>query len=164
MEDQPNNEIVIYTGDGGQPVIQVRIVGETVWLTQAQLAELFGTTKQNISLHIQNIFEEGELAPRATVKEYLIVQTEGNREVSRQIDHYNLDLIISVGYRIKSQIATHFRQWATARLREYIVKGFTMDDERLENTGGQLRRFLYKYNFELITHFFQCFPRLLRCG
>jgi len=136
MENQPNNEIVIYAGDGGQPVIQVRIEGETVWLTQAQLAELFCTTKQNISLHIQNIFEEGELTREATIKEYLIVQKEGSREVSRQIEHYNLDLIISVGYRVKSQIATSFRQWATARLREYIVKGFTMDDERLKGNGG----------------------------
>ncbi len=130
------NEIIIYTGDGGQPTIQVRIEGETVWLTQTQLAELFDTTKQNISLHIQNIFEEGELAREATVKEYLIVQNEGNREVSRQIEHYSLDLIISVGYRVKSQIATRFRQWATARLREYIVKGFAMDDERLKGNGG----------------------------
>ena len=133
---EPNNEIVIYTGDGGEPVIQVRIEGETVWLTQAQLAELFGTTKQNISLHISNIFDEGELTAEAIVKEYLIVQNEGNREVSRQIEHYNLDLIISLGYRVKSQIAIRFRQWATARLREYIVKGFTMDDERLKGNGG----------------------------
>ncbi|MBU4452824.1 virulence RhuM family protein, partial [Patescibacteria group bacterium] len=137
MKNQPNNEIVIYAGDDGQPVIQVRIEGDTVWLTQAQMAELFDTTKQNISLHIQNIFKEGELTREATIKECLIVQKEGNREVSRQIEHCNLDLIISVGYRVKSQIATRFRQWATARLREYIVKGFTMDDERLKgNSGG----------------------------
>jgi len=136
MENElPNNEIIIYEGDGGARV-SVRINGESVWLTQAQLAELFGTTKQNISLHVQNIFEEGELAKEATVKEYLIVQKEGNREVSRRIEHYSLDLIIAVGYRIKSQIATHFRQWATARLREYIIKGFAMDDERLKDLGG----------------------------
>ncbi|PIR47596.1 cell filamentation protein Fic [Candidatus Uhrbacteria bacterium CG10_big_fil_rev_8_21_14_0_10_50_16] len=131
-----NNEIIIYTGDGGQPIIQVRIEGETVWLSQTQLAELFDTTKQNVSLHIQNIYEEGELTKEATVKEYLIVQKEGNREVSRRIEHYSLDLIISLGYRVRSKIATHFRQWATARLREYIVKGFTMDDERLKGNGG----------------------------
>ncbi len=132
----PNNEIIIYEGDGGEPRISVRVENETVWLNQMQLAELFGTTKANISLHIKNIFEEGELTKEATVKEYLTVQKEGAREVSRNIEHYNLDLIISVGYRVKSQIATHFRQWATARLREYIVKGFTMDDERLKESGG----------------------------
>ncbi len=135
-EEKLNNEIIIYTSDGGQTVIDVRIDGETVWLTQAQLAELFGTTKQNISLHIINIFDEGELSREATVKEYLIVQKEGSRAISRKIEHYNLDLIISLGYRIKSQVATHFRQWATARLREYIVKGFTIDDNRLKGTGG----------------------------
>jgi len=130
------NSIIIYEGDGGVLRIEVQIDGETVWLTQAQLAELFGTTIQNISLHIINIFEEGELVREATVKECLIVQREGNREVSREIEHYNLDLIISIGYRVKSQVATHFRKWATARLREYIVKGFTMDDERLKGNGG----------------------------
>jgi len=135
-EEEINNEIIIYTSNGGQAVIDVRIDGETVWLTQAQLAELFGTTKQNISLHIINIFDEGELSREATVKEYLIVQKEGSRAISRKIEHYNLDLIISLGYRIKSQVATHFRQWATARLREYIVKGFTIDDNRLKGTGG----------------------------
>ena len=133
---EPNNEIIIYTGDGGEPIIDVRIEGETVWLTQVQLAELFGTTKANISIHVKNLFEEGELTREATVKEYLTVQKEGDREVSRLIEHYDLDLIISLGYRIKSQIATHFRQWATARLREYIIKGFTMDDERLKGTSG----------------------------
>jgi len=133
---EPNNEVIIYTGDGGQPVVSVRVEGETVWLNQAQLAELFDTTIQNVSLHIQNIYEEGELAEEATSKEYLIVQNEGNREVSRRVKHYNLDLIISLGYRVRSHIATHFRRWATARLREYIVKGFTMDDERLKGNGG----------------------------
>ncbi len=131
-----NNEIIIYTADGGDPIIKVKIENETVWLNQKQLAELFGTTKANISIHIKNILEEGELIKEATVKEYLTVQKEGDREVSRNIEHYNLDLIIAIGYRVKSQTATHFRQWATARLSEYIVKGFTMDDERLKGTGG----------------------------
>lgn len=134
--EEPQNEIIIYEGDNGVPRIEVHIDSETVWLTQAQLAELFGTTKANISIHVKNIFEEGELARDATVKEYLTVQMEGNREISRDIEHYNLDLIISIGYRVKSQVATRFRQWATARLREYIVKGFAMDDERLKGTGG----------------------------
>lgn len=133
---ETKNQIIIYEGDGGGLHIRVRVAEETVWLTQAQLAELFGTTIQNISLHIINIFEEGEMAREATVKEYLIVQKEGNRAVSRRIEHYNLDLIISVGYRVKSTTATHFRQWATARLKEYIVKGFAMDDERLKELGG----------------------------
>ena len=130
------NPMLIYTGRSGQPVIDMQTDGETVWITQAQLAELFGTSKQNICLHIQNIFQEGELSREATVKEYLIVQTEGNRKVSRNIEHYNLDMIISLGYRVRSQVATHFRQWATARLHEYIVKGLAIDDERLKGHGG----------------------------
>ena len=126
-------EILIYQTEGGRTKIDVRLEGETLWLSQAGLAELYQTTKQNISLHIANIYEESELTPPATVKEYLTVQTEGSRQVSRQVKHYNLDMIISVGYRIKSQIATHFRQWATRQLREYIVKGFVLNDERLKN-------------------------------
>lgn len=126
-------DILIYQTENGQTKLQVRLDGETLWLSQADLASLYQTTKQNISLHIQNIYEEGELAEEATVKEYLTVQSEGTRQISRQIKLYNLDMIISVGYRIKSHIATHFRQWATQRLREYIVKGFVLDDERLKN-------------------------------
>src|SRR4030042_1804451 len=128
-----NSELILYQTEGGKTKIEVRLQDETVWLTQKLMAELFQTTKQNISLHIQNIFDEGELMPEATVKEYLTVQTEGSRQVNRPVDFYNLDMIISVGYRIKSHIATHFRQWATQRLREYIVKGFVLDDERLKN-------------------------------
>lgn len=136
MKKDDQNQIIIYEGDDGQSRIEVRIEGETVWLTQAQLVELFSTTKQNISLHAKNIFEEGELMKESTVKEYLTVQKEGDREVKRKIEYYNLDLIISLGYRIKSHIATSFRQWATARLREYLVQGFTMNDEFLKNNGG----------------------------
>jgi len=126
-------QILIYQTEGGQTKIEVRLEGETLWLSQAGLAELYQTTRQNITIHIKNIYEEGELLPEATCKDFLQVQTEGGREISRQLKHYNLDMIISVGYRIKSQIATHFRQWATQRLREYIVKGFVLDDERLKN-------------------------------
>jgi len=126
-------QILIYQTEHGQTKLEVRLEGETLWLSQADLAALYQTTKQNISLHIQNVYEEGELLEEATVKEYLTVQSEGGRQISRQIKHYNLDMIISVGYRIKSHIATHFRQWATQRLREYIVKGFVLDDERLKN-------------------------------
>jgi len=126
-------QILIYQTEGGQTKLEVRLEGETLWLTQAAMAQLYQTTIPNINIHIKNIYDEGELTQEATIKEYLIVQTEGSRQISRQIKHYNLDMIISVGYRIKSHIATHFRQWATQRLREYIVKGFVLDDERLKN-------------------------------
>jgi hypothetical protein len=129
-------EFLFYQTDDGQTRIQARVEGETVWLTQKQMADLFQTTKQNVSLHIQNIYEEGELIPGATVKQYLTVQTEGARQVEREVDHYNLDVIISVGYRVKSLRGTQFRIWATQRLRELIVKGFTMDDHRLKQAGG----------------------------
>lgn len=134
--DSPDGEMMLYVGDDGKPRIEVKFQGETVWLTQAQLADLFDTTKQNISLHIKNILEEGELTRDRTVKEFLTVQNEGSRQVNRTIEHYNLDMIISLGYRVKSKIATQFRIWATERLREYIVKGFAMDDERLKGSGG----------------------------
>jgi len=126
-------QILIYQTEGGQTKIEVRLEGETLWLNQAALAKLYQTTIPNINIHIKNIYGEGELSEEATVKDYLIVQTEGGRKVSRQVKHYNLDMIISVGYRIKSHIATRFRQWATQRLTEYIVKGFVLDDERLKN-------------------------------
>jgi len=112
--------------------LRVRLDGETVWLTQLQMAELFQTTKQNISLHIQNILNENEVSQGATVKEYLTVQLEGNRSVRRHVDHYNLEMILAVGYRVRSLRGTQFRQWATARLSELLVKGFTLDDERIK--------------------------------
>ena len=133
LPEKSNSQILIYQTEGGKTKIEVRLENETVWLTQKLMAELFQTTKQNISFHIQNIYNESELSPEATVKEYLTVQKEGNRQVSRIVDFYNLDMIISVGYRIKSHVATRFRQWATQRLREYIIKGFVLDDERLKN-------------------------------
>ncbi|MGW8258216.1 MAG: virulence RhuM family protein [Thermoguttaceae bacterium] len=133
--DDPGEFILFQTEDGSTRV-EVRLQDETVWLTQNLMAELYQTTKQNISLHIQNIYEEGELVPAATVKQYLTVRREGSRSVRRLLDYYNLDVIISVGYRVKSSVATRFRQWATARLREYIVKGFTLDDERLKGGSG----------------------------
>ncbi len=126
-------QILIYQTENGQTKIDVRLEGETLWLSQADMARLYQTTRQNITTHIQNIYEEKELLPEATCKEFLQVQNEGSRPISRQIKHYNLDMTISVGYRIKSHIATHFRQWATQRLREFIVKGFVLDDERLKN-------------------------------
>ncbi len=127
------SQIIIYKTEDGQTKIDVRFDGETVWLTQNALAELFQSSKQNIGQHIKNIFEEGELEPNSTVKNFFTVQKEGSREITRELEYYNLDLIISVGYRVKSNIATSFRQWATSRLREYMVKGFVLDDERLKN-------------------------------
>ena len=129
-------EVLLYQTEDGATRIQVRVEGETVWLNQMQMTELFQTTKQNVSLHIKNVFDEGELQSAATVKEYLTVQTEGKREVQRSIEHYNLDVIISVGYRVKSHRGTQFRIWATQRLREYLIKGFALDDERLKQAGG----------------------------
>lgn len=129
-------EFLLYQTDDGSTRIEVRMADETVWLTQKDMAELFQTTKQNISAHLQNVYDEGELQPEATVKKYLTVQTEGNREVSRQVEHYNLDAIISVGYRVRSHRGTQFRIWATQRLREYLIKGFAMDDQRLKQAGG----------------------------
>ena len=131
-----NNEIIIYQPADGVSEIRVYVQSETVWLGQSQLVELFQSSKANISEHIKHIFAEGELDRNQVVRKFRTVQKEGDREVSRDIEHYNLDLIISIGYRVKSQVATRFRQWATARLREYIVKGFTIDSDRLKNLGG----------------------------
>jgi hypothetical protein len=132
--EQPatGSEIILYQTEDGQSRIEVRLENETVWLTQQLMAELFRTTVPNISMHIRNIYADGEMTPEATVKDFLTVRREGNRDVQRHLEFYNLDLIISVGYRVKSAVATRFRQWATERLREYIVKGFTLDDERLK--------------------------------
>ena len=135
-EDVPyesKGEILIYRTDSGGVTIDVRLENETIWLTQPLMAKLFQTTQQNISQHIQNIFQEGELSPEATHKKFLSVRQEGNRSVKRSIDFYNLDMIISVGYRVKSIIATQFRIWATQKLKEYIIKGFVINDERLKN-------------------------------
>jgi hypothetical protein len=135
--DSAPGQILIYQDAGLN--LQVRLDGQTVWLTQLQMADLFQTSKQNISLHIQNILADGELTEEATVKQYLTVQTEGEREVRRQVDHYNLEMILAVGYRVRSLRGTQFRQWATARLSELLVKGFTLDDERIKagRTLGQ---------------------------
>ena len=126
-------QFLVYQTQDGKLKLDVRFQGESVWLTQQHMAALFQTTKQNVSLHIQNIYEERELERGATIKESLIVQLEGGRSVQRRVEFYNLDVIISVGYRVKSLRGTQFRIWATQRLREYIVKGFVLDDERLKN-------------------------------
>lgn len=136
VPDENQGDIVIYQTEDGDTKIDVRFVDETVWLTQQQMAELFQSSRTNIVEHIQHIYEEGELDEASTCRKFRQVRTEGNRQVTREIPYYNLDMIISLGYRVKSMIATNFRRWATERLKEYMVKGFTMDDERLKNLGG----------------------------
>ena len=129
---EQKGEILIYRSKQGNTKIDTRLVNESLWLTQKQLAELFQTTVPNINMHIKNIIEEGELEACRTIQDFLIVQKEGTRNVKRNVEHYNLDLVISVGYRIKSSIATQFRIWATRQLKEFIIKGFVLDDERLK--------------------------------
>jgi len=131
-----NSEILLYQAEDGSTKIQVRLQEETVWLSQAQLCELFQKSKATISEHIRNVFEERELLQSSTVRKFRTVQFEGTRTIEREIEFYNLDVIISVGYRVKSLRGTQFRIWATQRLREYIVKGFTMNDDLLKEAGG----------------------------
>ena len=134
---EKENKLILYKDDEGKVNVNVRFADEDVWLTQAQLAEIYNTTQQNISLHQKGIYADGELEEEATHKKYLLVRHEGNRQVKREIDHYNLDMIIALGYRVQSPIAVRFRRWATQRLHEYIQKGFTMDDERLKQGGNR---------------------------
>ena len=137
MKEISQGEMLLYQDENGSTQIEVRLENENVWLTQAQLVTLYQSSKANVSEHIKHIFEEGELEEMATVRKFRTVQKEGSREVTREVVHYNLDLIISLGYRIKSHIATKFRIWATQRLKEYIIKGFVIDDNRLkQNAGG----------------------------
>lgn len=140
MNEKENNtnkgEIIIYQSEDGLTQINVKLEDETIWLTQQQMAELFQTSRTNVVEHIRNIYSEGELDQNSTCREFRQVQREGNRKVVRQILHYNLDMIISLGYRVKSSVATRFRIWATERLKEYMIKGFTMDDARLKAFGG----------------------------
>ena len=130
---QNSSQLLIYQSEDGITRLEVQLQEETVWLSQKHMAELFQTTVPNINLHLKNIFAEGELMAKATIKDFLIVQTEGGRQVKRNQKLYNLDAIISVGYRRKPHVATRFRQWATRHIREFIVKGFILDDERLKN-------------------------------
>ena len=139
MQKQENS-IIIYQDEDGVTKVSVKFSDEDIWLTQNQIAEIYKTTQQNISLHINNIYRDNELEKNSTNKEFLLVQTEGNRQVKRNIDHYNLDMIISLGYRVQSQVVTRFRIWATQRLHEYMQKGFTMDDERLKQGGNRYFR------------------------
>lgn len=136
MEENKNNDIVIYQTEDGITQIEVRLENENVWLTQQQMADLYQTSRTNVVEHIKHIFEEQELDEISTCRKFRQVRTEGGRQVEREIPFYNLDMIISLGYRVKSRIATNFRRWATERLKEYMIKGFTMDDERLKQMGG----------------------------
>ena len=131
-----SSSLILYQTEDGKTQIEVQLLDDTVWLTQAQMAELFGKDKRTISEHLQNIFKEGELAADSTIRKFRTVQNEGDRTVTRQVDHYNLDVIISVGYRVRSHRGTQFRIWATARLKEFLIKGFVLDDKRLKNLGG----------------------------
>ena len=135
IHQKENNPVLLYVAEDGKTEIEVSLEGETVWLSQAQMAELFQKDVRTISEHIQNVYEEGELEKIPTIRNFRIVQKEGNRAVSRDVDYYDLNVIISVGYRVRSHRGTQFRIWATQRLREYIVKGFVMDDARLAEGG-----------------------------
>ena len=136
MGENNLGEIIVYQSEDGLTHVDVRFEGNTVWLTQAQLIDLYHSSKSNISEHIKHIFEDGELVEEATVRKFRTVQIEGSRQVSREVTHYNLDMIIAVGYRVRTPVGTRFRQWATAHLKEYMQKGFTLDDERLKGNGG----------------------------
>jgi hypothetical protein len=129
----PTGEIVLYQTEDGRTRVECRFANETLWMTQSLMADLFETTTQNITIHLSVLYEEGEIDPAATCKDYLQVRREGTREVRRQVKHYNLDAILAVGYRVRSERGVQFRRWATERLTEYLVKGFTMDDQRLKN-------------------------------
>jgi hypothetical protein len=134
---QPASEVILYQTEDNQTRVQVRLDGQTAWLTQAQMAELFQVTVPTVNEHLKGIYAEGELPPEATIRNFRIVRFEGARQVARDIEHYNLEAILAVGYRVRSARGTAFRQWATARLKEYLVKGFTLDDERLKNPPGK---------------------------
>ena len=145
MPDNPilpaTGQFLVYQAEDGRIKIDVRLADETVWLPQRLLAELFQKDVRTINEHIRNVYAEGELLPEATIRKFRIVQPEGARQVAREVDFYNLDMIISVGYRVKSGVATRFRIWATQRLKEYIVKGFVLDDERLKNPNQPFAHF-----------------------
>jgi hypothetical protein len=149
-EPLPNSEIILYQTEDGRTRIQCRFENESLWLTQALLAELFEKDVRTINEHLVNIFDEGELRREATIRKFRIVRIEGKREVAREIEHYNLDAILAVGFRVRSHRGTQFRQWAMGRLNEYLVKGFTMDDERLKNPPGEGQKDYFDEQLERI--------------
>lgn len=138
--NRPDNNIILYHDENGITNIAVRFSDEDLWLTELQISEIYDTSRQNVNQHIMNIYKDRELTEGATCKKFLRVQTEGKRQVERKVDHYNLDMVIAIGYRVQSQIATRFRIWATRRLHEYIQKGFAIDDERLKQGGNRYFR------------------------
>jgi len=144
QESKPGGEVILFQTEDAQTRLQVRLDGETAWLTQAQMAELFQTSVPNINLHLRNIYEEGELNEGATIKEYLIVRSEGRRQVNRPVLHYNLDAILAVGYRVRSPRGTQFRVWATQRLKEYLIKGFALNEEKLKQEPDYFEQLLAK--------------------
>jgi hypothetical protein len=131
--EKPIGEVLLYSTEDGRSRVECRFVGETVWLSQALMAELFDKDVRTVNEHLQNLYEEGEIQPEATIRKFRIVRQEGERQVGRLIEHYNLEAILAVGYRVRSARGMQFRRWATDRLSEYLVKGFTMDDQRLKN-------------------------------
>ncbi len=135
-DNAPQSAMILYQTEDGRTRVQCRFEDETLWLTQALIVELFQTTPQNVTIHLKAIYDEGELDEAATCKDYLQVRREGTRQIRRKLRHYSLPAILAVGYRVRSPRGTQFRQWATARLSEFLVKGFTMDDERLKNPPG----------------------------
>ena len=139
-KSEPDNRLILYRDEDGKTSVSVLFSDEDFWVTQVQMAELYDTTRQNIGQHIDGIFQDGELDRAATVKKFFIVRQEGERQVRRELDHYNLDVVIAVGYRVQSPVATRFRRWATERLHEYIQKGFALDDERLQQGGNRYFR------------------------
>ena len=149
-EPLPQSSLILYQAEDGRTRIQCRFENETIWLTQALIAELFAKDVRTINEHLVNIFEEGELRRDATIRKFRIVRLEGTREVAREVEHYNLDAILAVGFRVRSHRGTQFRQWATARLGEYLVKGFTMDDERLKNPPGKGQKDYFDEQLERI--------------
>lgn len=137
---EKENKLILFKDNNGKVSVNVRFADEDVWLTQEQLAQIYATTQQNVSQHVKSIYADQELIDEATHKKFLLVRQEGSRQVKREIDHYNLDMIIALGYRVQSPVAVHFRRWATERLHEYIQKGFAMDDERLKQGGNRYFR------------------------
>ncbi|WP_348788445.1 RhuM family protein [Leifsonia sp. NPDC080035] len=150
MTDEPSGEVILYQRDDGSPAIEVRLDADTVWLSQQQIADLFQTSRTNVVEHIQHIYEEGELDEEPTCRKSRQVRTEGSRQVAREMRFYNLDLIISVGYRVTSKVATQFRVWATARLRDYLVQGYAINERRLEQLGS-LVQILARSSDELVA-------------
>jgi hypothetical protein len=149
-EPLPNSEIILYQTEDGRTRVQCRFENETLWLSQALIAELFQKDVRTVNEHLMNIFDEGELRREATIRKFRIVRQEGNRQVTREVEHYNLDAILAVGFRVRSHRGTQFRQWAIGRLNEYLVKGFTMDDERLKNPPGKGQKDYFDEQLERI--------------